>query len=159
MRNGRSYKFLVFDTRRRAIRLLEPVVQLKLPFYLLLLTLVFAGAFAVHTHAAYQGLYDAAAASVAPAFVADVQEQTRDFVVVSAAIAGIYVLAMLGLCAGYVYRLIGPITALRRQVEAMKNGDRAGRIALRQSDTVFLELEKDLNELAEMLERGEKNLR
>jgi nitrogen fixation/metabolism regulation signal transduction histidine kinase len=146
-------------SRRRTLRLLQPLVQLKLPLYLLLVTIAVTAAFAVHTYLAYDRIYEAVASYAPKAFEGLLQEQTRDFLIVSAAIGTGYVLIVVGMCVAYLHRLVGPTTALRRHIEALKNGDYSARVDLRKSDTVFLALEQDLNELAGILERNEKNVR
>jgi nitrogen fixation/metabolism regulation signal transduction histidine kinase len=145
-------------SRRRALRLLQPLVQLKLPFYWLLVTITFTAAFGIHTYLAYNRIYAAVASYAPKAFEKLIQEQTQDFLVVSAAIATGYVLFVIIMCIAYLHRLVGPTTALRRHVEALKNGDYSARVDLRKTDTVFLALEQDLNELAGILERNEKGV-
>lgn len=146
-------------SRRRTLRLLQPLVQLKLPLHLLLVTIAFTAAFAIHTYLAYDRIYEAVASYAPKAFEGLIQEQTRDFLIVSAAIATGYVLFLIIVCVAYLHRLVGPTTALRRHIEALKNGDYSARVGLRKSDTVFLALQHDLNELAGILERNEKGIR
>ena len=55
-------------------------------------------------------------------------------------------------------RVVGPVVAFQRQVEALKNGDYQSRVRLREKDC-FDDLAQDLNELASLLERDEKRRR
>ena len=51
-----SSRWFLVDSRR-AIRLPQPGAQLRLPLYLLLVTLLFAALLAWHVHGAYRSLY------------------------------------------------------------------------------------------------------
>jgi signal transduction histidine kinase len=67
----------------------------------------------------------------------------------------VYIFAVLLLSVGYAHRMIGPMVPIRRQTEALKNGDYSARVTLRKRDA-FSELADDLNELAQVLEEQEK---
>jgi signal transduction histidine kinase len=138
------------------LRLLQPVVQLKLPVHLLFVTIACTAAFAVHTYVAYDRIYEAFASHAPKSFVGLIEEQSRDYLIVSGAIAASYILLVLGICVAYVRQLIGPITALRRHVEALKNGDYSARVGLRKTDIAYLPLGQDLDDLARVLELSEK---
>jgi nitrate/nitrite-specific signal transduction histidine kinase len=143
----------MMNSRRQTLRLPKPAVQLKLPLLLLAVTLVFGAIMAWHTHAAYERFFATTLSSVSDSFQEDVQKQTADYAVASAAILGGYALMVLGLCIGYTHSLIGPTVALQRQVRKLRNGDYTARTRLRRSDTVFTELAGDLNAVAEMLQK------
>lgn len=159
MSKGWQPRIPFLHSRRRTLRLPQPGVQLKLPLQLLLVTVAFTVAFATHTYVAYERIYEVVASHAPKSFEGLIQEQTRDFLIVSAAIATGYVLFVLGICIAYLHQLIGPTTALRRHVEALKNGDYSARVGLRKSDTAFQALEQDLDELARTLELNEKGSR
>jgi hypothetical protein len=141
---------------RRAIRVVEPVVQLRLPLTLVALTAVFVAAFVWNSHAAYERLVDLGLAHVQDALRGTVVELTGDFLIVSCAILGAYLLAVTGVCLAHTHRLIGPRVALLRQIEALKKGDYEARVTLRQGDRVFHEVARDLNDLAQILERAQR---
>lgn len=141
--------------RKTVNLLLEPRVQLKLPFYFLLITVAFAGTMAWTISSAYRELFSAVA-SEQPAFVvAIIRDQTHDLVQVSIRLVIGYLLLVLSVAVVQSHRLVGPSVALRRQVEALKNGDYSARVALRQKDA-FGPLADDLNELAALLEESAK---
>ena len=141
------------EARRQTIRLPKPAAQLKLPVVLLLLTLAFGLLMAWHTHTAYERIYATTMGGVSTAFQEDVHEQTADFLVVSSAMLGGYVLIVLGFCIAYTHRLIGPTVALQRQARKLRAGDFTARTQLRKGDSVFTELTRDLNAVAELLQK------
>jgi hypothetical protein len=147
---------LPFDSRR-AVRVLEPGVQLRLPAYLLGATLVFVGAFAWNGWSAFQRLVELTLVDSPDIFIGTVWEQTRSFLVVSGVILIAYLAVVAAVCLAHSHLLLGPRVALLRHVEALKNGDFGSRVMLRRRDRAFRELAQDLNDLAQMLERAEKD--
>jgi len=147
-----------FDSRR-AFRFLQPGAQIRLPLYLLLITVAFISLFAWHTHSAYARLYAMVMANVPESFQEQILNQTQDFSIVGAAILGAFVLAMLGFCIAYTHTLIGPTIPLRRHVQSMKDGNYQARNKLRESDAAHQGLADDLNELASILQHTQKDTR
>ena len=152
----RSVLFFLPDARR-VIRFPQPMTQLKLPAYLLVATLACGAVFAWQSHAAYERMYDLVLSEVPETYVVMIREQTHDFAVVCATILVGYVLLVIGLCIGYSHQLIGPVVALRRQIQALKDGNYGARTELRKSDTAFLEMADDLDELAKTLGRAQRD--
>jgi hypothetical protein len=152
----RASLFFLPELRRRAIRFPQPVVQLKLPVYLLILTLAFGALFAWHSNAAYESLYGLVISSMPDSYRVTLQEQTHDFAIVSAMILAGYALFVLGFCVAYTHGLLGPLVALRRHIQALKGGQYGSRVELRKSDTAYLEMAQDLNDLAQSLAGGRK---
>ena len=152
----RSVLFFLPDARRM-IRLPRPMTQLKLPVYLLIATLTCGAVFAWQTNSAYERMYDLVIGEVPESYVVMIREQTHDFAVVSGAIFAGYALLVVGLCLGYSHRLIGPVVALRRQIQALKDGNYRARTQIRKSDTAYLEMADDLDELAKILGRAQKS--
>lgn len=141
--------------RKTANLLLQPSLQLRLPMYFLLITMVFAGLMAFVISSAYRSFYLAIAAEQ-PAYLTNIlSAQTDDFVVVSGVVTAGYLLTVLVIAIIHSHRMVGPTIALQRQVEALKNGDYSARVTLRRNDA-FGELADDLNELAALLEQGDK---
>jgi methyl-accepting chemotaxis protein len=142
--------------RRMANFLLQPSLQLRLPAYFLLITIGFGMVLAVAVTGAYRNLYETVAAEQ-PAYVEQIlHAQTQDFILFSSMIAIGYLLTVLVVSVVHSHRMVGPSVALRRHVEALKNGDFSARVALRRKDA-FGDLAEDLNELAMLLEYGEKH--
>lgn len=147
-------KFEMPGSRRRAVNLrLQPMLQLRLPLVVLAITALFGVGFAFHMDAAYGVLVKVGIED--PGIRALIEEQSRDFMVVSMAIGGAYVVAVLIACLAHGHRLLGPVSAIRRQIEGMKNGDYVSRLELRTGDP-FSEVADDLNELATLLRIQEK---
>lgn len=113
--------------------------------------------FAWHTHSAYAKLYEMVMTSVPESFQEQIAHQTQDFSIVGAAILGGFVLVMVGFCIAYTHTLLGPTIPLRRQVQAMKDGNYQARNKLRQSDAAHQGLADDLNELASILQHTQKS--
>lgn len=138
-------------SRRRVVNLrLRPALQLRLPLAVLILTFTFAAIFAFHTHQAYGRFLELAFADASLQSLVD--EQLRDYLVVSASFGIAYVFTVLVACLASANRWLGPIVPIRRQLEAMKNGDYSARVALRHGDA-YVEVAQDLNEVAQILER------
>ena len=85
--------------------------------------------------------------------------QTQDFSIVGAAILGGLVLTILGFSVAYTHVLLGPIVALRRQVQSMKDGNYRTRNKLRKTDAAHQGLADDLNELSAILQHAQANNR
>ena len=113
--------------------------------------------FAWHTHSAYAKLYEMVMTSVPESFQEQIAHQTQDFSIVGAAILGGFVLVMVGFCIAYTHTLLGPTIPLRRQVQAMKDGNYQARNKLRKSDAAHQDLADDLNELASILQHTQKS--
>lgn len=145
--------------QRRSIRVLEPVAQIRLPVILVTLTAIFVSAFAWNSHAAYERLIDLTLAQTQDAFRGTVSDQTSDFLIVSFALLGGYLVAVAGICLAYTHHLIGPRVAMIRQIAALKRGDYSARVFLRESDLVFRDMARDLNELAHILQVNDRALR
>jgi len=70
-----------FDSRR-AFRVLQFGAQIRLPFYLLLITVVFMSLFAWHVYSAYAELYTMVMTNVPESFQEQILRQTQDFSIV-----------------------------------------------------------------------------
>ena len=147
-----------FDSRR-AFRVLQLGAQIRLPLYLLLITVSFVSLFAWHTHSAYAKLYAMVMTNVPESYQEQILSQTQDFSIVGAAILGAFVLAMVGFCVAYTHTLLGPTVPLRRHVQSMKDGNYKARNKLRKTDAAHQGLADDLNELASILQHAQKNAR
>ena len=156
---GNFIKSLFGFDSRRAFRVLQLGAQIRLPLYLLIITVAFVSFFAWHTHSAYAKLYEMVMTNVPESFQEQIVRQTQDFSIVGAAILGAFVLAMVGFCVAYTHTLLGPTVPLRRHVQSMKDGNYQARNKLRQSDAAHQGLADDLNELSSILQHAQKNTR
>jgi hypothetical protein len=143
---------LLPQAQRRSLRLVRPAPPRRLALLVLAITLFFALLFALNSYAAYGRLYASALAIAPPVLAGDVAAQTARYLIVSATLLVGYALAVAGGCVAYLHRLIGPTVALERQVRALRRGDYAARVALRDGEDVFAKLARDLNDLAARLE-------
>jgi methyl-accepting chemotaxis protein len=145
------------ERRHKMNLLLQPALQLKLPAILLLVTLGFAALQVAHTQFAYGKLFDVVLEEAGrPPFLENLlKEQTGDYLEVTTVFTLLYIFVVVVLSVAYAHRMIGPMVPIRRQTEALKNGDYSARVTLRKRDA-FTELAEDLNELARILEEGEK---
>lgn len=139
--------------RRRTVRLLEPGVQLRLPAYLLLITLLFGVGFAANAWFAYADLYAHTMTEVPAVYDLTIREQTHSFLVVSALIGIGYVATLVSFALAYTHWLVGPTVAIRRHLSAIQSGDYSRRLALRGRDWLFRDLGRSLNDLCDQLQR------
>ena len=121
----------------RLVRFLEPETQIRLPLYLLAVSVIFGLIMLGNVWGAYASLYRMAVAVSPISFGAIFRAQTLDFVLVSFAIGIGYAAVVFGLSAGYLHRLIGPTVALQRQVQSLKKGEYAARVVLRDGQAVW----------------------
>jgi methyl-accepting chemotaxis protein len=145
------------ERRHKMNLLLLPAMQLKLPVILLIVTLGFVALQVVHTEFAYGKLFEIVLEEAGrPPFLEKLlREQTGDYVEVTGALTLLYILVVVILWLAHGHRMIGPVLPLRRQIEALKNGDYGARVRLRKRDA-FKEIAEDLNQLAQVLEEHGK---
>ena len=137
--------------KRATLRLIEPALQLRLPLYLVGITMVFAVAATAHSWYAYSELLANALPNASHGYRELLGQQTDAFMGVSFVLLLGFGLAVSGVCVAYLRRVVGPMVAFRRQIESMRRGDYSARNSLRGGDP-FEELGKDLNDLAQALE-------
>lgn len=151
-----AWRWLAPQLRRRSVGLILPREQLKLPLYLCITTLGFAALFALQSYLAFGRLYTMTL-SIAPAsFEELIGDQLGDFAIVTAVIAVTYMAVMLTVSVAFLHRLLGPTIALRRQIRELRRGNYSSRVEMRRTEVMFSELAKELNDLAETLERREQ---
>jgi len=147
--------FSLNPQRKTKSYLLQPSRQLRLPLYLLGITVGF-GALWIHSAAsAIRELYTAVESAQPRYFDAMIQSQLHDLALVSLLIALPYVLVTIAVAVVHSHQYVGPAIPLRRHLEALKNGDYSSRVQLRRGDA-FEEVAQDLNELAALLADREK---
>jgi len=148
----------LLNTRRRAFNTFKlPGFQYRLPLVIMGMSLVFASLCAGLGHHTYTSLL-----AIEPPTNADssfyaslIDDQLSSALGAMAMLSLLYSIAVMGLWVWHSRRSIGPEIALRRQVDALKNGDFTARVGLRPGDS-FMGLADDLNELADALESNEK---
>jgi len=151
-----AWRWFSPQLKRRSVGLSLPRQQLKLPLYLSITTLGFAALFALQSYLAFGRLYSMTL-SVAPAsFEELIREQLGDFAIVTCVIAVAYMAVMLTVSVAFLYRLMGPMIVIRRLIRELRRGNYGARVTMRASEVSFAELGREINELAETLERRER---
>lgn len=146
---------LASRTRRRFKNLLiKPELQLRLPLYLLLVTIIFAVSCWIVLHVAFDGLYEFAfeQGNIGEQVGDVLRHHIRVVLTVFTLLAIMYVLLTIGLSVAYLHKLIGPAVAFKRHIRALSDGTYSSRIMLRQNDA-FGKMAVELNELAEALDK------
>jgi hypothetical protein len=143
---------LLAPSRRRTIRFSVPAAQLRLALSVLGVTLGFGVLLAANSYAAFGRLLGVALEVAPAAFATDIEGQTGYFIVTSLSLLLGFALAIVAVCAAFLNRITGPTVALERQARALKFGDYAARVCLRDGDSVHTRLARELNELAVSLQ-------
>ena len=148
--------FLSLEPQRKTRNfLIDPGRQLRLPLYVLGVTAAFAGLWRHYAVTATSNIYAAMEASLPGYFEAMIESQVRDLTLVTVLLALVYTGVLLSISVVCTHRYAGPVIPLRKHIEALKNGDYSSRVKLRRHDA-FAEMAQDLNELARLLEQGDK---
>ena len=129
--------------------LLEPLLQVKLGLYAIILALVFCFAMIWLVYETFHRFYDIMLE------LTDLREEVTEILnthmesmlLWSVVGIGIYFFITVVMSIFYTHRLIGPTIAFRRHVAELKKGNYRSRVALRRSDA-FGELAEELNDLA-----------
>ena len=156
MKNDQSIlKRLGFNENRKARNfLLQPVLQLKLALYVLLLTLGFVLVTILFGKMYFEQTYITLIEnSTQTEYVqAVITQQIHSFKSMSLLLLGVYAVLVVLLATVYTHRIIGPTLPIMRHVKALKEGFYSHRVKLRQYDCLQ-ELADELNALAETLEK------
>ena len=151
-----AWRWFSPQLKRRSVGLILPREQLRLPLYLAISTLAFAALFALQSYLAFGRIYTMTLSVAPTSFEELISEQLGDFAIVTFVIAVAYMAVMLTVSVAYLHRLIGPTIALRRQIRELRRGNYSSRVTMRSSEVTFSELSREINELAETLERRER---
>jgi methyl-accepting chemotaxis protein len=142
------------EQRKAANFLLRPALQLKLPLYLLLLSLLFVLLALMLGNLYFEQTYVTMLQNTSQAeYVQQViSAQLGDFRTMSLLLLFVYALTTIVITAIFTHRLVGPLVPLSRHIRALTEGHYAHRVKLRSND-VLAELAEQLNELALTLEK------
>jgi hypothetical protein len=159
MNNDESIlKRLGFNENRKARNfLLKPGLQLKLAFYILLLSLGFVFITVLFGKLYFEQTYITLVDNTTQSeyIQAIVTQQIHDFKSLSLLLLAVYTVMIVLVATVYTHRMIGPTLPIMRHVKALKDGFYSHRVKLREYDC-FQELADELNELAEILEQQRK---
>ncbi len=140
-------------SQRRARNLLvDPMRQLRLPFFLFCATSAYAILCVSFAYIAFGDLLADAGLHAGDWLV---ELQAASLLGGVAATGAIYFGLVSAVCIIHTHRMIGPEVVFRRHVQALKSGDYGARMTLRDGDAL-VDLASDLNELAEILQDAEK---
>jgi methyl-accepting chemotaxis protein len=133
--------------------LLQPLIQVRLGIYSILLALVFSVMVGGLLYLNFFRFYDMVLELTdlreeVTALLADYISNTTWWLGGSIAV---YLLTNITLSIVYTHKLVGPTYAFRRHIANLKRGEYASRVVLRRNDA-FTEVADDLNTLAEALE-------
>ncbi len=149
------YRVLGLSEFRKARNLLlKPAFQLKLPLYILLLSIAFLLLGLLLGNVYFQQTYmSMLATSTQPDYLQEViSRQAHEFKLLSALLLVVYAALVVAVTIIFTHRLIGPTLPIRRHIRALQDGLYSHRVKLRTHDGLQ-ELADDLNDLAEALEK------
>jgi len=141
------------EYRKARNLLVQPAFQLKLPLYILLLSVAFLLLGILLGNLYFQQTYlSMLATSTQPDYLQQViTQQAREFKLLSVLLLAVYAAMVTVVSAIFTHRLIGPTLPIRRHVRALQQGRYGNRISLRAHDGLQ-EVADDLNLLAETLQ-------
>ncbi len=134
--------------------LLQPLLQIRLGLYAIVLSLLFSASIAAIIYTHFFRFYD---------LVLELTDLRDDVeVILKSYVQGmalwvlvamvVYFLITVGVSIFFTHRLVGPTYAFRRHIRELTRGNYSSRVVLRKDDA-FLEVAEDLNELAQTLEQ------
>lgn len=134
--------------------LLQPLLQVKLGLYCIILAVLFAVALGAILYFNFAGLINSiilmtdAEAEVRDIFLSYWRD-TQMWLYLS---VGVYLVATVAISVVYTHKLVGPTIAFRRHLRNLAEGRFNSRTHLRRGDA-FSEVADELNHLSEVLER------
>ena len=152
-------KILGNDERRKASNfLLKPMLQMKLPLYILFLSFTFGALAMLLGYVYFEQLFVMMIENTTQeSYLRDtIREQAGNLLESSFMLLIGYIILVVGITTIYTHRMIGPTVTLRRHIVALKNGLYSNRIALRKHDELK-DLADELNELAGILEQSQNS--
>lgn len=149
-------RVLGLNEHRKARNMLQQAAhQLKLPFYIILLSVVFLLLTVMLGNIYFQQTYDSMmATSTQPDYLQQViTQQAHDFRMLSLLLLAVYAALVIVVSTIFTHRLIGPTLPIKRHITALQQGRYGQRVVLRRHDGLQ-DVAEELNLLAEALEQG-----
>jgi len=145
------------EHRKARNLLLQPVLQLKLALYVLLLSLAFVLITVLFGKLYFEQTFITLFENTTQAeyIQAVITRQINSFKSLSLLLLAVYAVLMVVLAAVYTHRMIGPTLPIMRHVKALNDGFYSHRVKLRRYDC-FQDLANELNALAETLEKRQQ---
>ena len=134
--------------------LLQPLVQVKLGLYAIVLSLVFCVVMIYLYYSNFSEFYQLILdlTDLREEVTAIVSDKFSELVIWTVASVFVYFALTVAMSIFFTHRLVGPTYAFRRHINELKKGNYKSRVVLRKSDS-FVEVAEDLNKLAETLEK------
>ena len=147
------------EYRKARNMLLQPALQLRLPLYILLLSVLFLSLGIILGNLYFQQTYlSMLATSTQPDYLTQViTRQAGDFRSLSLLLLAVYAALVTVVSAIFTHRLIGPALPIRRHICALQQGEYGHRVRLRDHDGLQ-DVAAELNRLAEILEQKQQNV-
>ena len=148
-------KILGNDERRKASNLLlRPMLQMKLPLYILFLSFTFGLLALLLGYFYFEQLFVMMIENTTQgSYLREtVNEQAGNLMESSFMLLIGYVILVVGITTVYTHRMIGPTVTIKRHIKALKEGFYSSRITLRKHDELK-DLASELNELAEIMQQ------
>jgi hypothetical protein len=142
------------DKRRLSNFMLQPLWQIRLGLYSIILSFVFCGALVGLFYFNFHKFYDLVLelTDLRDEVTVILQQYVQSFITWVVLGSAVYLVITIILSIFFTHRLIGPSYAFRRHIRELKNGNYASRVVLRKGDA-FPEEAEDLNELAVALDK------
>ena len=140
------------ENRKARNILVRPGLQLRLPLYILLLTMAFVFLTLLLGNLYLEQVYVTMIENTTQSEYLQqvITEQIAAFKVISLLVLFVYAVLVAAISSVYTHRLLGPMIPIARHLKALKEGFYSHRLHLRKKDTLH-ELAGQLNELAEVL--------
>ncbi len=134
--------------------MLQPLLQIRLGLYSILLSLAFCLALVAIFYINFYKFYDLVLE------LTDLREEVTDILqsyvrgLIGWVVVGttVYFFITVAVSIFFTHRLVGPTYAFRRHIRELKNGNYGSRVVLRKGDA-FQEVAEDLNDLAVTLDQ------
>lgn len=144
----------VNENRKAANVLVRPGFQLRLPFYILLLTISFVALTLLLGNLYLEQAYVTMIENTTQSEYLQqmITDQIGAFKLISLLILFVYAVLVIVISSVYTHRLLGPMIPITRHLTALCDGFYSHRLHLRKKDEMH-ELANQLNGLAEVLEQ------
>ncbi len=140
--------------RRTKNYMLQPLLQMKIGIYLIVLSILFAAGLAALLYFNFASLVNTIV------LMTDAEEEVREIFInywkdariwVFLIFAG-YIVGTITISVFFTHKLVGPTIAFRRHIRMVADGKYNARTYLRKGDA-FVEVAEELNRLSEVMER------
>ncbi|MFK7823558.1 MAG: hypothetical protein AB8G05_05345 [Oligoflexales bacterium] len=147
------------DQRRLRNYLLQPLLQVKLGLYSIILALCFSSVIILIVYLNMKDFADIVV--VLTEHESEIRELFFEYAAISQWWISFFVLGFLLsniiISVTYTHKLVGPTIAFKNQLERLRSGDFSQKVSIRKGDA-FMEIANELNLLTEILEENDGNI-